>query len=59
MLATTMITAFNGQGTGKSGDLSRVTQPTADKRVYPPPDNSPRTHAQPSAVLGKGGLSRL
>ena len=29
MLATTVVTAFNGQGTGKSGDTPGVAQPTA------------------------------
>lgn len=41
MLATTVITTLNGQETGQSGDMSRVTQPPDDKNVNPSPEVFP------------------
>lgn len=41
MLATTVITTLNGQETGQSGDMSRVTQPSDDKNVNPSPEVFP------------------
>lgn len=59
MPATTIITAFNGQGTGKSGDLLGVAQLIADTGVHPLPEDFPCPPATPVFSLAKVNLVDL